>query len=329
MDRELKFWKDECEYYRNQLAFLEKYGKEDVPGLWGKLSRFSARMGKKRARKKQIAAQRRLRRELEIPVNGLNSEKREVPLIVSLTSFPARISFVPAVVGSLLRQTCRPDRILLYLAGEQFSSPLPEKLTALQKVGLEIRFVEDLRPHKKYFFAMQEYPDAVLVTVDDDVLYAETFLEELYASYRKFPEAVSCMRAHKFRFDEEGNLKPYFEWILEYNEKRGVPSANLIPTGCGGVLYPPRCFSEEAFDRETIRRIALSADDLWLKVMCLRMGRKTVLCGDSKAPLNDVLEAIPTALAGENFASSGNDEILKNILAHFSMRLFDYMDDEL
>ena len=52
-------------------------------------------------------------------------------LIVSLTSFPARINTVHQVIESLLNQTKKADKIILWLAPEQFPNgekDLPEKL---------------------------------------------------------------------------------------------------------------------------------------------------------------------------------------------------------
>ena len=94
-------------------------------------------------------------------------------LIVSLTSYPARIQYVPQVLDTLLAQTRPADEIVLYLSGDQFpgrESDLPEALrTAASGGKLRLRFVPgDLRPHKKYFYAFRDYPDAYIVTVDDD-----------------------------------------------------------------------------------------------------------------------------------------------------------------
>lgn len=329
-NNELRYYKDEAEYYRNQIEFSKKYygapkrgAFSALKGVWNRFC--AAREGRREARR-----ERARKRALSVPVDGLNHEKREEQIIVSLTSFPARIGGVAAVVGSLLRQTLEPDRILLYLADSQFPErKLPKELACLRDSGLlDVRFCEDLRPHKKYFYAMREYPSAVLVTVDDDVLYRPTLLEELYRSYERFPECVSCTRAHKMRFDREGNLLPYWEWIHEYRYAIGVPSHRLLATGVGGVLYPPRCFSEEAFDAPLIKELCLSADDLWLKTMEVRHGRKVVLCADSSRKMEELPSARKSALLQDNL-QSGNDRQFAAILEHFGMHLAEYMDEAL
>ena len=69
--------------------------------------------------------------------------ERERRIIVSLTSFPRRISAVWQTIESLMRQELCPDKIILWLSKEQFSSTeqLPKELQKLCERGLEINFV--------------------------------------------------------------------------------------------------------------------------------------------------------------------------------------------
>ena len=175
------------------------------------------------------------------------------------------------VLNTIWNQTCMPDQVLLYLASEEFphkKSELPEELLALEKNHpFEIRWCDDLKPHKKYFYAMQEYPEDVLITIDDDILYPETMIENLIASYQKFPRAVSAARVHLMVIDEENHILPYKYWIKEVDNYVGRPSMQLFATGCSGILYPPHIFKNDIFDKETIKETCLYADDLWLKVI--------------------------------------------------------------
>jgi hypothetical protein len=69
-------------------------------------------------------------------------------LIVSLTSFPARIKTTWIAVESILRQRIRPEKIALVLNKFEFgsSSYLPRELEKQKKHGLEIIWIEkDLR----------------------------------------------------------------------------------------------------------------------------------------------------------------------------------------
>lgn len=45
----------------------------------------------------------------------------------------------------------------------------------------------------------------------------------------------------------------------------------LIAIGTGGILYPPNCFDDGYFDISLFRKMALTADDLCLKVYEIRL----------------------------------------------------------
>ena len=51
--------------------------------------------------------------------NGLNHEPRKEKVIVSLTSFPARLNVVHYGIKALMCQTYKPDRIILWLTEEE------------------------------------------------------------------------------------------------------------------------------------------------------------------------------------------------------------------
>ena len=90
------------------------------------------------------------------------------PVVVGLTSYPARIATVHRAVRSLFGQTRLPDKIVLYLAAQDFpgrEKDLPEPLTSMLWHDFEIRWVEkDLKSHKKYYWALEEFADGLVVT---------------------------------------------------------------------------------------------------------------------------------------------------------------------
>ena len=77
--------------------------------------------------------------------SALNSEKRTEKVIASMTSFPARIEYVHIALKSLMTQSYKPDRIVLWLAEEQFPEHhLPQQLLTLQDYGLESNWCADV-----------------------------------------------------------------------------------------------------------------------------------------------------------------------------------------
>lgn len=132
-------------------------------------------------------------------------------IIISLTTFPARINRVWLVIESILRQKVKADMVLLWLSREQFSSLdiLPHNLLRLQERGLEIRFCDaNLRAHTKYFYRMQEFPDDIVVTVDDDIVYNPYLIKHLIELYNKYPYSICCCRSWKIN-TVNGDLVKY------------------------------------------------------------------------------------------------------------------------
>lgn len=210
--------------------------------------------------------------------SGLNKEKRENEIIVSMTSYPSRINAAIVVLGKMLRQTCKPDKILLYLAKGQFlDRKLPLWLRFQNKCGIEIIFCDDLKPHTKYFYAMQKYSDAIIITVDDDVCYERNLIECLYQSYKKHPNAVSACLTFLITLGKDGQINPYLKWKHEYSEIIDQPSMKLFALGVGGVLYPPHCMHHELFNEEKLRSLCLLDDDMWLKIMQVMNNTPVVL----------------------------------------------------
>jgi len=190
-------------------------------------------------------------------------------ITVSLTSFPERINDLWMTIDSLMCQSYSPRRVVLYLSRQQFPNGiecLPKKLRRYSAYGLEIQFKEgDLKPHKKYYYAMQDYPDTLLVTVDDDLYYRTDMLKNLIEMHRKYSRAVCANTVRKIAFDDLGNIMPYCNWEREY-ENVDRPSNKLVAIGSGGILYPVKYFTDKRmFDVELIKEKALFADDLWLK----------------------------------------------------------------
>ena len=254
----------------------------------------------------------------------MSSTEKE-PVIVSLTSHPGRIGTVHICIESLLKQKYMPEKVLLWLSKEQFpyqNGDLPEELLLLQKNSIfEIRWVEDdLKPHKKYLYAMQEYPNLPVIIVDDDVIYSESLVEKLMDSYNKFPDCISCMRANLMMFRSNGALRTYGGWLMGYRVLLDIPSYQLLPTGVGGVLYPPHSIPKEAFNISAIKETCLFTDDLWLKIFAVHNGYRTVFPQES-CSYEEIPGTNETALWRLNVHKNNNDIAMGNILSYYDQNI--------
>lgn len=130
--------------------------------------------------------------------SGLNRKKRKRQVVISFTSIPSRIESVWITAESLLRQNYKPDKIILWLSEEEFKNKaIPKQLLEQTYRGIEIRFCNNVQSYKKIVYTLKTYPEAIIVTVDDDVIYAESMLRELVKAYHEHPDCICAHRSHQ------------------------------------------------------------------------------------------------------------------------------------
>lgn len=240
---------------------------------------------------------------------------RCVDVVVSLTSFPARIGYVYMTIESLLRQTVIPGKIILWLSKEQFPTEetVPERLNKLQNEVFQIRYVDgDIRSHKKYYYSFQEFPEKTVITVDDDIVYPPQLVEELLSVSQICPDCIIANVVHKLTYSN-GVLNNYRQW----GEAKPYDKTDNVQIGYGGVLYPPSCLYKDCLNLELSQKLAPLADDLWLNAMARLNGTPVVKTTNIKAFLPIVIPNNKN-LFSTNVSSSKNDEQLHQIRKHYS-----------
>ena len=205
---------------------------------------------------------------------GLNQHPRDEEVIISLTSFPKRIHTLWIVIETLLRQKMKPDKIILWLAEDQFDGmdSLPESLLSQCERGLEIRFCDDLKSHKKYFYTMQEYPDSLVILADDDIFYTRDLVKRLVRMHEKNPNEIVCMSVAMISDFYEVPSKwspPKYNAEIKHSDKAQAY------TGAGALFPSGSVDRKYAFRKDLIRDLSPHADDLWLKYMAMRKHTKT------------------------------------------------------
>lgn len=248
------------------------------------------------------------------------SDNNHPHLIVTLTSYGRRATkTVPHVLSSLLVQTKRPDRIILWLDNTNFSEErLPHRLVRMRdKYGIEIRFCEDIRSYKKLIPTLQQYPNDILVTVDDDLVYRRRLLEHLYNAHLETPTMRLCSLAHQPTFNN-GLFAPYKKWthnVMYHSEKP------IFPLGGAGTLYPPHSLHTDVTDKGLFMSLAPQADDIWFWAMGELAGTKTRLI-DFGYPFYqiDLLYQFfhkDASLMSSNLHEDNNDVQIKKVLGHY------------
>jgi len=223
----------------------------------------------------KTANQAAIRKEI-LNCYALNSHEQGVTdrkygnqeIIISLTTHGKRLSQVYLAIESLMQQTTKANKIVLWLSDQYSPQTIPPVLQQQQQRGLEINFCKDIRSYTKLIPSLKKYPDATIITADDDVYYHPNMIENLVFAYLNEPQFIHFNRGFTIRSNNH-SLGPYLKWTSITHQE--VSPLNF-PTGVGGVLYPPGSFHEEVFNEEVFLSICPLADDVWFKAMTLYNG---------------------------------------------------------
>ena len=253
---------------------------------------------------------------------ALPEEKRDKKVIVSFTSFPARMEYVWIIFECMVRQTIQPDEVVLYLSKKQFPSEdnLPRQLREQRKRGLRIRLCEDdLRSHKKYYYAFKDYPNDFVITVDDDIFYEPAMIENLMKKHKEFPDDVIANKTRYIKCDNAGNLCSYNTW--SYTKVTGGDNHN-VQIGVGGVLYQPKLMYNDILKWELAKELCYNADDMWLFAMTKLSGHKVIRSyRTSNMNLGICRYEHNEKLSSSNVGSNLNDTQIANIANYYEKTL--------
>lgn len=257
---------------------------------------------------------------------GLNATPRKEKIIVSLTSFPKRFEYLELSLKSLLLQSVKPDRIILWLGSDSKEFDVENMFQKYIQYGLEVRVDKtmNLKSHKKYIYALKEFENDLIITVDDDLIYPENLIENLLQTHEKFPDAIVARRVHKILWKNNGEIKPYLEWNGECTDTMN-PSHQLFATTGAGTLFPPHSLYNECTNIDLIRNFAFSADDVWLKFMAVMQGTKVVWAPNHMQMPSSTQGAHKGELALTNVENNMNDIYIHKLMEHYKLSQKDFM----
>ena len=234
----------------------------------------AAKLNGLRARMREAGARRTIAANWASPPRQVMVDG--APMLISLTSYPARFGTLALTLRSLLRQTVRPEAVMLWI-GEKDVAALPEDVLALKADGLVVRPCEDFRSYTKFVHALREFPDHRIAICDDDTFYRPGWLAALATP---MPDHhIACHRIHRIRLGGDGRPVAYNDW--EQASPARDESPLNYPTGVGGVMLRASQFDPRVFDMATARAICPTADDSWLYWMGRLGGSRFVRVGDN------------------------------------------------
>ncbi|MBO5539820.1 MAG: hypothetical protein J5980_02620 [Muribaculaceae bacterium] len=236
-------------------------------------------------------------------------------LIVSLTTYGSRLNEVYLSIESIMNQSLKPNMIILWLSEQFKNTTLPITIQNLQKRGLVIMFCPDIKSYKKLIPTFKLYPNDIIITVDDDVIYNYDLIENLVSSYKLHPNCI-CANRTRLITTKNGVFEPYSNW--KYSNE-SIISSHLLPIGVGGVLYPPNCFHGDITNEELFLQLCPTADDLWFKAMTILAGYKTY-----RAPTHEPIfysnESVQdSSLMKLNVMGGNNDRQIQLLNEHYNL----------
>lgn len=243
-------------------------------------------------------------------------------IIVSLTSFPAAIPYAVQAIRSILNGSLLPDKIVLYLDTQKFPGEvLPRELEALKSESplLEVRFdPAEIRSYKKLIPALRDFPEDIIVTIDDDINYHPNMLRDLVHLHKHLPDAIIAHRVRQIKLDT-----PYSEWRkykwYDFIFKRFHFSRLAMQTGVGGVLYPPHSLDESMLDSALFMVLAPTNDDVWFWAAAVSKGTYVVPLPNGHSRAKEVGKPKEYSLKTINLkpGDDRNREALEKILKHY------------
>lgn len=243
-------------------------------------------------------------------------------IIVSLTSFPAAIPYAVQSIRSILRGSLLPDKIILYLDTQDFpNGVIPVELkTLISESGiLEVRFdPREIRSYKKLIPALEDFPNDIIVTIDDDIDYHKNMLRDLIMVHKQLPDSIIANRVRKIKIDKPYSYWRKYKWY-DFILKKYHFSHLALQTGVGGVLYPPNSLDKDMLNPEIFTRLAPTTDDIWFWAAAVSKGTYVVPVPFGKTRALEIGKPAELSLKTVNVNPNDdrNRKSFENILKHY------------
>lgn len=274
--------------------------------------------------KHQIKKQHLSNLTMNSDISGISKEKqpKEKQIIVSLTTYGLRIDTVYLAIESIFQQTLKADKVVLYISEKDFwDDKIPILLRKQMERGLEIRYVKDIGPYTKLLYALKDFPNDIVITIDDDYIYPIDTIEKLVRAHSIHPKAVCCHHSRTITKKDRQRLYHYNSFPQTYPSNHSL-SDNYLAEGFGGVLYPPNALHEDVFKENLFKKLSPMADDLWFKAMELLNGTPVLQIARNKSWIYEMsrIESVQdTGLMNVNVTNNKNDSQLKAILDFYHL----------
>lgn len=249
-------------------------------------------------------------------------------LIVSLTSYPARIKYVKNVLESLINQSVSFSlyHIVLVLAIPEFpnkENDLPIDLVKyINAYPNEIEIIwyeKNIRSHKKLIPTLKQYPNNPILVCDDDIYRPNGWIRMFLEDHEKYPNDI-IFGTSSWYFGNDYKLKRFKQFKCEKSGSINNLSEQIFKTakpanGLGGCLYPANTFTDKRFfDENLFMKLSPTSDESWqycFNIMDNKTFRQTSKIIDYSKYFLDGTQEIPSSLHKINNYTEINDKLFK------------------
>ena len=230
-------------------------------------------------------------------------------IILSFTTFKARVNCLHTVLDKIAKQTVKPDEVRCYteLKINDFPKNI-QKMLNVAKVQLFPAEKED-KGYKKILPVLKDFwgKNVIIIIIDDDWAYPITLVKDLINEHTKYPDAIISFRGRKIIKN-----KPYLNWPFNKGTIKR-PHETMIHTGSGS-LYMPNFFTESVFDA-IYKTISPTADDLWITIQTIIAGTPVITLSE-KGHTHTEQVHIPTDSTLYIINETQNDIQWKNLVQY-------------
>lgn len=155
--------------------------------------------------------------------------------IISLTSYGKRLETVDNTIQQYLKQNIKKICLTIY-KDDIINVIKNQKLVSMINTGIVEMLIakENLKNHLKYWYAMKQYPNDIIITVDDDIIHHPDLIGRLTNIARANPMCVVAMSCVKFNPKE----KHFVKFHASDRSFDTNPRFDVVAEGWGGIAYP-------------------------------------------------------------------------------------------
>lgn len=212
-------------------------------------------------------------------------------IVISLTTIKSRIANLNQIIKSILDQYTLPDVISIYYSKEKhlFDEGCDDidinnlrcsidNLLVLSKKDVIVKITQttNIGSYRKIIPALREYPNSIIITIDDDEIFDSDLVKILYNAYLEHKCVIASV-ARIVDLNSWTNMNDtidYYKLIFSTNK----PYMNLLPEGYGAILYNSDMFSDDFinFDYKNLSldEIVGKNDDIFIRNYLYKKGIK-------------------------------------------------------